>query len=170
MTRDGQSIPSHDKPRFESWNLVTPTAALRIFQALFSVCTLALLMSVGSHFSPTYAALATATAASVISPALVLIFAFNLHSITTNIDWILWESIYAGSFGFLFAVNSITMTYSSMRWEYTAWYLGAVTCFLVAIAFLVDLAMLVRLQVKNPCARHSQDSARIHLPKAEIAF
>ncbi|VDM65819.1 unnamed protein product, partial [Strongylus vulgaris] len=127
-----------------------------------SVCTLTLLASVGSHFSPTYAALTTATAATIIGPALVIIFAFNLHTITTNIDWILWESLYAGAFGFLFAINSITMTYSSLRWEYTAWYLGTITCFVVAIAFLIDLALLVRLQVKNPNARHSQDLAQTH--------
>ncbi|KIH68790.1 hypothetical protein ANCDUO_00872 [Ancylostoma duodenale] len=64
--------------------------------------------------------------ASIACPALLLIFAFNLHVITTNVDWIFWESLYAGSFGFLFIVNSITMTYSSIRWEYTTWWLGTV--------------------------------------------
>ncbi|KHJ94548.1 hypothetical protein OESDEN_05518 [Oesophagostomum dentatum] len=127
-----------------------------------SVCTLVLLGSVGSHFSPTYAALTTATAASIISPALVLIFAFNLHVVTTNVDWILWESLYAGSFAFLFVVNSITMTYSSIRWEYTAWWLGTVTCILVAIGFFIDLVLLVRLQIRDPRALHSQMVVRPH--------
>ncbi|EPB78883.1 hypothetical protein ANCCEY_02060 [Ancylostoma ceylanicum] len=113
--------------------------------AIGSICTLFLIGSVGSHFSATYAVLTSATMASIACPALLLIFAFNLH-----------ESLYAGSFGFLFIVNSITMTYSSIRWEYTTWWLGTVTCFLVGIAFLIDLIMDVRLQMKDPMARHSQ--------------
>ncbi|KAL6731423.1 hypothetical protein Aduo_002292 [Ancylostoma duodenale] len=156
MTDGLRSSRNRNKPQFESWNLVTATSALRIFQTIGSICTLFLIGSVGSHFSATYAVLTSATMASIACPALLLIFAFNLHVITTNVDWIFWESLYAGSFGFLFIVNSITMTYSSIRWEYTTWWLGTVTCFLVGTAFLIDLIMVVRLQMKDPTARHSQ--------------
>ncbi|KAK6730056.1 hypothetical protein RB195_006860 [Necator americanus] len=164
MTNGKRSSRNPNKPRFDSWNLVTATSALRIFQAIGSICALFLVGSVGSHFSATYAVLTTATMASIISPALVLIFAFNLHTVTTNIDWIFWESIYAGFFGFLFIVNSITMTYSSIRWEYTAWWLGTVVCFLVGLAFIIDLIIVVRVQIKHPYFRHSQSTAQRDLP------
>ncbi|KAK6039175.1 hypothetical protein COOONC_23320 [Cooperia oncophora] len=46
----------------------------------------------------------------------------------TSVDWIFWETMYSGSFAFLFFINSITMTYSSIRWQYTAWWLGTAVC------------------------------------------
>uniref|UniRef100_A0A1I7XHB0 Integral membrane protein n=1 Tax=Heterorhabditis bacteriophora TaxID=37862 RepID=A0A1I7XHB0_HETBA len=135
-----------------------------------ALASLFLIASVGSQFSPTYAALATATIASIVSPVLVLAFAFNLHTATLSIDWILWaslqftillgfimESIYTGSFAFLFLINTITMTYSSIRWAYTYWWLASIVCFLVTIAFILDSALLISLQWKNPLARHSQN-------------
>ncbi|VDP31391.1 unnamed protein product [Heligmosomoides polygyrus] len=123
-----------------------------------AVTALILIGSVGSHFSPTYAALATATMATVTGPALVLAFAFNLPVATSSIDWIFWETLYTGSFAFLFLVNSITMVYSSIRWQYTAWWLGSVICALVGAAFLVDLIILVRLQLTSPKCRHIRKS------------
>ncbi|WKX90839.1 hypothetical protein Q1695_009582 [Nippostrongylus brasiliensis] len=164
------------RPKMECWNLATASSALRIFQTasfhcsaptIGSVTALFLIGSVGSHFSPTYAALTTAAMASIMGPVLLLAFAFNLPMITRSIDWILWESIYAGSFAFLFLVNSITMVYSSLRWEYTSWWLGTAICVLVGIAFLVDLVILVRLQITDPKSRHSQDQEIFELPERD---
>uniref|UniRef100_A0A0N4VXL8 DUF4203 domain-containing protein n=1 Tax=Haemonchus placei TaxID=6290 RepID=A0A0N4VXL8_HAEPC len=115
-----------------------------VFLQIGSVCALFLVGSVGSHFSPTYAALVTSTMAAIIGPTLLLIFAFNLHSITTNVDWIFWETIYSGSFAFLFLINSITMIYSSLRWQYTAWWLGTVCTLLCSSCRLSSNAGLRR--------------------------
>uniref|UniRef100_A0A0K0DIB0 7TM_GPCR_Srx domain-containing protein n=1 Tax=Angiostrongylus cantonensis TaxID=6313 RepID=A0A0K0DIB0_ANGCA len=40
------------------------------------------------------------------------------------------ESLYSGSFAFLFLINAIVMTYSSIRWGYTTWWLATV-CWIV---------------------------------------
>ncbi|VDO05381.1 unnamed protein product [Haemonchus placei] len=90
MTHVEPRTGSSRKPRFDCWNLATTTSGLRIFQSIGSVCALLLIGSVGSHFSPTYAALVTSTMAAILGTTLLLIFAFNLHSVTKNVDWIFW--------------------------------------------------------------------------------
>ncbi|KAK6018214.1 hypothetical protein OSTOST_16212 [Ostertagia ostertagi] len=124
--------------------------------------------------------------AAIIGTTLLLVFAFNLNTVTSSVDWIFWESIYSGSFAFLFMVNSITMIYSSLRWQYTAWWFGTVrflltqtlcsyralqvACILVAVAFLIDLILLVRLQLTNPSCRHSQDDLIIRRTDQSITY
>ncbi|CAI4230115.1 unnamed protein product [Auanema sp. JU1783] len=142
-------------PQFIKWNLATPQSGLRVFQGIGSLVSLCLIGSVGSQFSPTYASLMVCTIVSIISPMLVIIFSFNLHNTTKSIDWILWEIIYCGSGAFLFFVNSITMSYSSLRWQHTLWYFAALFCILVCISFVLDVYMSARILQGNPKARDS---------------
>ncbi|VDM53861.1 unnamed protein product [Angiostrongylus costaricensis] len=118
------------RPSFECWNLVTVTSGLRIFQLTGSVSALILIGAAGSHFCATYAAMATSALASIASTTFILVFVFNLQIVATSVDWIFWESLYSGSFAFLFLINVIVMTYSSIRWGYTTWWLATV-CWIV---------------------------------------
>lgn len=85
--------PAHSLKRIEAPTILTPVSVSDktvSYRQIGAVTALILIGSVGSHFSPTYAALATATMATVIGPALVLAFAFNLPVATSSIDWIFW--------------------------------------------------------------------------------
>ncbi|CAD6184102.1 unnamed protein product [Caenorhabditis auriculariae] len=148
---------SREKPVFTAWNLASASSGLRIFETIGSLFSLGLIGAVGSHFSPTYAALVSCTAGTIISSVFVVIFAFNLHNSTPGIQWILWESIYTGAMAFLFLINTTTMFYSSLRWQHTAWWFSFVSCALVTLAFVGDWFLLLRLQNRNPTAKHSQD-------------
>uniref|UniRef100_A0A1I7T8E1 MARVEL domain-containing protein n=1 Tax=Caenorhabditis tropicalis TaxID=1561998 RepID=A0A1I7T8E1_9PELO len=114
------------KPRFEGWRLAKYSSALQIFQILGSIVSLILIGSVGSQFPPTYAALLTCVFSCIGAAVFVLCDAFNLKD-TEPDEWVFWESVFVASFSFLFTINTMTMLYSSIRWNNTAWWLATVS-------------------------------------------
>uniref|UniRef100_A0A8R1ICE4 Uncharacterized protein n=1 Tax=Caenorhabditis japonica TaxID=281687 RepID=A0A8R1ICE4_CAEJA len=92
---------------------------------LGSLILLVLIGSVGSQFAPTYAALLICVFATIGSTVFVICDAFNFNE-TEPDEWVFWESVYVSSFSFLFTINSMTMLYSSIRWNHTGWWLAVV--------------------------------------------
>ncbi|KAJ1368041.1 hypothetical protein KIN20_029091 [Parelaphostrongylus tenuis] len=60
------------------------------------------------------------------------------------------------------------MTYSSIRWGYTLWWLATVVCFLDGLAFLADLIAVVRNELIRRNACHGTDDVRRHLPASNF--
>ncbi|CAI2312179.1 unnamed protein product [Caenorhabditis sp. 36 PRJEB53466] len=141
----------YPRPKFEGWKLAKISSALQIFQIIGSLVSMVLIGSVGSQFPPTYAALLTCVFATIGSAVFLICDAFNINE-TEPDEWIFWESVFVSSFSFLFSINSLTMLYSSMRWNNTSWWLALIVCSLVTISFLLSLIHVMRKQTKGHIA------------------
>lgn len=102
----------------------------------------------GSQFAPTYAALLTCVFAIIGSSVFLLCDVFNINE-TEPDEWVFWESVFISSFSFLFTINTLTMLYSSIRWNNTAWWLATVVCALVTVSFLLSLLHVMKNQTKG---------------------
>ncbi|CAL2030503.1 unnamed protein product [Caenorhabditis brenneri] len=145
------------KPHFEGWRLAKYSSALQIFQVLGSLVTLFLIGSVGSQFAPTYAALLTCVFAIIGAAVFVLCDAFNLKD-TEPDEWVFWESVFVSSFSFLFTINTMTMLYSSVRWNNTSWWLATVVCSMVTMSFYLSMIHVLRKQTKGHIAVEQEEN------------
>ncbi|CAI5438676.1 unnamed protein product [Caenorhabditis angaria] len=140
----------NQKPKFDVWRLAQLSSALHIFQIIGSLSILGLISTVSLNFPPTYASFIICFFSSTLSAIFLVSEVCGLTKVREFSDeWVFWESTYISSFTFFYSINTITVLYSSIRWNHTNFWFASIVSILVAISFYVSLTQIARKNLEN---------------------